>query len=360
MKTNAHSKSVIPIRTSWAHVAAAVAILTTALSLVMIAFAWPAIRSGMHEVPVGIVGPAPAVAQVQHRLESARPGAFEIHPYGAEAAATQAITDRTVYGAIILKKTDAPTVLTASAASPAVAQGLTQLAQSIGGRAATPGPAVRDVVAVPINDPRGAGIAAGAFPLVLAGVACAVLLARRVHGMGRRTAAAVGFAIVAGLALTAILQLWLGALSGSYWANSAVVSLGLGAMSLALLGLQAAGGAPAMGLGSATMILIGNPLSGLTSAPEMLPSGWGTVGQLLPPGALGTALRSTAYFDGAGSAMAFVVLSCWLVAGLLLLGIGAARYNRPTTVAETTGSAAPVHVLATATAAGSRPQGRIA
>lgn len=92
----------------------------------------------------------------------------------------------------------------------------------------------------------------------------------------------------------------------------------------------------------------------------MLPSGWGTAGQLLPPGALGTALRSTAYFDGAGSAMAFVVLICWLVAGLLLLGVGAARHNHPAGVAEAIGSAAPAHVLANATAAGSRPQGRIA
>jgi hypothetical protein len=73
------------------------------------------------------------------------------------------------------------------------------------------------------------------------------------------------------------------------------------------------------------MMLLGNPLSGLTSAPEMLPSGWGALGQLLPPGAAGTALRSVSFFDGAGAGQSFVVLSCWLVAGLALCGLGGLR-----------------------------------
>jgi hypothetical protein len=73
------------------------------------------------------------------------------------------------------------------------------------------------------------------------------------------------------------------------------------------------------------MMLLGNPLSGLTSAPEMLPSGWGALGQLLPPGAAGTALRSVAFFDGAGAGRPLLVLSCWFVGGLLLCGLGALR-----------------------------------
>ena len=73
-----------------------------------------------------------------------------------------------------------------------------------------------------------------------------------------------------------------------------------------------------LGLGAATMLLLGNPLSGLTSAPELLPSGWGTLGQLLPPGATGTALRSVAFFDGAGSGTALLVLTAWLGVDLVL------------------------------------------
>jgi hypothetical protein len=65
------------------------------------------------------------------------------------------------------------------------------------------------------------------------------------------------------------------------------------------------------------------PAFGLASAPEMLPSGWGAPGQLLPPGAAGTALRSVAFFDGAGAGRPLLVLSCWFVGGLLLCRLGA-------------------------------------
>jgi hypothetical protein len=75
-------------------------------------------------------------------------------------------------------------------------------------------------------------------------------------------------------------------------------------------------------------LLLGNPLSGLNSAPEMLPSGWGTVGQWLPQGATATLLRSTAFFDGAGATTAIAVLVCWAVAGAALVVIAAVRQGR--------------------------------
>ncbi len=122
-----------------------------------------------------------------------------------------------------------------------------------------------------------------------------------------------------------MLQGWLGTLSGSYVANASVVALALAAVSFPLLGLEWLAGLPGLGLGAAVFMLLGNPLSGITSAPEMLPSGWGTLGQLLPPGATGSLLRSVAFFDGAGSGRPLVVLLSWLGVGLVLCGLGAAR-----------------------------------
>jgi hypothetical protein len=52
------------------------------------------------------------------------------------------------------------------------------------------------------------------------------------------------------------------------------------------------------------MVLVGNPLSGISSAPERLPEPAGALGPLLPPGAGGSLLRSTAFFDGAGVGLA--------------------------------------------------------
>ena len=64
-----------------------------------------------------------------------------------------------------------------------------------------------------------------------------------------------------------------------------------------------------LAVGALLALLLGNPLSGLNSAPELLPRGWGELGQLLPQGANATLLRSTAFFSGAGATTAVVVLS---------------------------------------------------
>ena len=50
----------------------------------------------------------------------------------------------------------------------------------------------------------------------------------------------------------------------------------------------------------------------------MLPAGWGARGQLLPPGAVNSALRSVAFFDGAGAARPLLVLAIWALVGLVL------------------------------------------
>ncbi|WP_426508256.1 hypothetical protein ACPPVO_57700 [Dactylosporangium sp. McL0621] len=306
-------------------VAGVVLLLTALLSLIMVAFAWPATRAGVHDIPLAVAGPAPATAQLVQQLEARRPGAFDVRTVADTAAAERLIRDREVYGAIDLTS-GKPQLIVASAASPAVAQALQQVAQ---GLSATPGEAaVRDLVPLPVDDPRGAGLAAGALPLVLGGIAAAGLLTSLVVGTGRRVAGALAFSVTGGFALVAILQYWLGSLGGDYWVNSGVVALSIAATALTILGLEALLGTAGLALGAATMMLLGNPLSGLTSAPEMLPSGWGALGQYLPPGAAGSLLRSTAFFDGAGAGPHVLVLVVWAVAGLALAGIAALRKGR--------------------------------
>ena len=72
----------------------------------------------------------------------------------------------------------------------------------------------------------------------------------------------------------------------------------------------------------------------MTSAPEMLPTGWATLGQLLPPGATGTLLRSVAFFDGAGGTRALWILVGWVVLGLALAVLGSRRAGRHTGLVE--------------------------
>ncbi|MEV4233404.1 ABC transporter permease, partial [Streptomyces bobili] len=134
--------------------AISVVLLVPLLSaLALWAFAWPTARTAPRDLPLGVAGPPAATAGIEEKL-TRQQGAFEIHHYADEAAARAAIEDRTVYGAVVVTGRG-PELLTASAASPVVAQ---LLQQAVTGQAAPEGGEVRtvDVVAAPASDPRGA------------------------------------------------------------------------------------------------------------------------------------------------------------------------------------------------------------
>ncbi len=318
--------SPTPSRSPLAAALGAVAVVTVLLTVVLTAFAWPAVRSAPHDLPLAVTGPPPAVAQITGALDSASPGAFDVRPVDDEAAARAAIEDREVYGAVVVDASG-PRLLVASAASPTVANSLRQVAAGLGGATGAPVP-VEDVVPAPEADPRGAGLAAAALPLALGGIVTAALTSRLVRGRAGRIAAALAAAAAGGMVVATVLGSWLGSVEGTWWTTSAVVAFGIAATALVLLGLHDLLGTPGLALGAATTVLLGNPLSGLAGAPELLPGSWGAIGQLLPPGATGTLLRATSWFDGAGAGSAVLVLAAWCLAGLALIGAGAARARR--------------------------------
>lgn len=319
----------------WPTVARAVALLTLMISVLLTAFTWPSVRSYVHDVPVAVAGPTAAVEQVSAALDQRLPDGFSITEVADTAAAEQLIRDREVYGAIDVSS-GTPQVITASAASAAVAQTLQSVASGLSqaqGHGTSGTSPTRDLVTLPADDPRGAGLAAGALPLVMGGLLAALLLTKLVRGTARRVTGALAFAITAGLAVAAILQFWLGSLGGSYSANSGAIALTMAATSLSIIGLESLLGYAGFGLGAVVMMLIGNPLSGNSTAPEMLPGWSGTLGQLLPPGAGGQLLRSTAFFDGHRATHPFIVLMTWLAFGAVLCLASSLRARRATTVA---------------------------
>ncbi|OBB21557.1 hypothetical protein A5761_30030 [Mycolicibacterium setense] len=305
-----------------------VAVLTIAIAVVAIAFALPASRSKPHDAPIGAAGPQAATSQIAERLEQQAPGAFAVTYYPGEESLREAILNRNVYGGIAFGP-QGPTLLTATGGSPAVAQLLTQIGTGI---AAHSGVALHteDLAPPTSQDPRGTGLAASALPITLAGMlpAIALVLVLRREVWTRLTAAIV-FCALAGTTVAALLYYVFGSIDSNLWGVAAGLTLGIAAAGLFMLGLGSLFGKVGLGVGAALALLLGNPLSGLTSAPEMLPAGWGQLGQLLPQGATATLLRSTAYFGGAGADLALIVLSCWALAGLSLVIIAALRRPGP-------------------------------
>jgi hypothetical protein len=305
-----------------------VAVAVVAVQALMVAvFAWPAASIAPRDLPVLVAGPSPAAEAFAQRLARVEPGAFEVTNVADAAAADQQLRDRTAYGAFVLGPGGLAGVHVASAASPVAAQALTQVAQAAGQGRAVP---VDDVVPADPGDPRGAALAAALLPLVLTTLVAGVLLALLVRGRWARALGIVTYALLAGLAATAVMQYGLDALPGDYLANAAAVALLALAMAAAMAGLGAVLGGAGIVLAVLAVFLLGNPLSGLTSAPELLPQPWGAIGQLLPPGAGGTLLRSVAFFDGAGGSSPALVLAAWAGAGLLLaVATGRSRLRLP-------------------------------
>jgi hypothetical protein len=135
--------------------------------------------------------------------------------------------------------------------------------------------------------------------------------------------------LLTGSAAALIVQSWLGVVEGDWLANAGVLALTVLAIGAALAGLHALAGRAGLVGGALLMIFVGNPFSGMGSAPELLPTPVGAIGQLLPPGAGGNLLRSTGYFDGAGAAGHLVVLGAWALAGLALLVAVHAKRSAP-------------------------------
>ena len=288
------------------------------LGLVLLAFGLPAVEAKPHQLPIGLVAPPPAVGQVVAALDQQAPDAFAVTEFADEAALTEAIRDREVYGGLVLGA-GRPVVLTASAASTAAAQTLAALAPALSRDGTTP--EVRDVVPLPDDDPRGAGLAALVLPLVLGAIVPAAVLGSLHLRRSVLLTATMAYAVVGGTVFAMVLHWVFGTLTGDFVTDALVLAAIVGASTLALVGLQWVAGTAGLGLGALLLALVGNPLSGASTAPEFLASPWREIGQAMPPGAGAQLIRSVSFFDGAQSAGPWWVLIAWATAGLVLLAL---------------------------------------
>ena len=320
---------------------AVVVLVPLLAALALWAFAWPAARTAPRDLPLGVAGPAAATAQVEKELQR-HEGAFELHRYADEAAARSAIEDRDVFGAVVATP-QGPELLTASAASPVVAQ---LLQQAVAQQAAASGAEVRtvDVVATPASDPRGAALSSSVLPLALAGIiAGAVVTLLGLRGLRAVTALVVSAALV-GVIAVALAHSWLGALTGNWWVEAGALGLATLAVSAAVAGLAALVGPAGIGAVAFLVMFLGNPFSGAATAPQLLPDPVGTIGQWLPPGASATLLRSVSFFDGAAATGPALTLTWWAALGLgaVVLGDALKKRTKTTTPASAEPALTPV------------------
>ncbi|MCD9197018.1 hypothetical protein [Aeromicrobium wangtongii] len=296
--------------------------LTLGLSVILLAllmlFISPSLHSGPRDLGLGVVGAQGKAESVSDALESQSPGAFAVQAYDSADALEQGIRDRDVVGGFDFSDPEDVQVYVASAGSTAVSGTVgnvgTMLADSTGQTAE-----IVDVVPLPADDPTGVGIGGLAFPLVFGGIVPAVAFRSMLSGKrGWIFAGLTGFSVAGGFVVAAVLKYFFGSIDGPLVPVAAAVALGIAALALPLAGLHECFGPKGFTIAAMSMMFVGNPFAGISTGAQWLPSGVATIGQLLPPGAAGTLVRSVAYFDGAGGGAAALTLGIWVLVGIVL------------------------------------------
>jgi Protein of unknown function (DUF3533) len=287
-----------------------------------------------HHVPVGIVGTPGTSAATAGPLALRAPGAFQFRTYSSLATARTGVLDRAVYGAY---RPGSPAVLLiASAASPTVAP---LLQRTFAATATAQGRtlAVSDLAPLPSSDSRGATAFSAVLSLIIAGVmgSAVIYLLGRHLPIRVRLAAMCILGIGAGLVTALLTNVIVGAFHGHFMAIWGVATLFVLSLALPIAAFQVLVGAGGSAIGAVAFLVIGNPASGGSSAPELLPGFWRDLSQLLPPGAATTAMRDVVYFHAHGATRALLVLAAYAILGIslaLTVDIVRAR-ERPVTAA---------------------------
>jgi hypothetical protein len=295
-----------------------------------------------HSLPTGIVGPPGVFEAARAQLARAAPGAFKVHAYRSLTTARTAVLHRSVYGAF--QPVPSPVLLIASAASPPVAVLLQRAFGTVASRSGR-ALAVHDLVPLPSSDSSGATSYSVVLSLIIAGLVGTTLIYTftRHRPEKVRVLATVILGVAAGLITALITNVLVGAFPDRFFQVWGVATLFVLAIGLPIAAFQVIFGIPGTAIGAFLFLVIGNPASGGSSAPELLPGFWRTLSQILPPGAAVTSMRDVVYFNGHGSSRALIVLAVYAVlgAGVAIIADRLRARAGATPVATQTGRLSP-------------------
>jgi hypothetical protein len=286
-----------------------------------------------HDIPVGLVGPPPALQQMSGAFGTAAPGAFSFTSFGSEADARSALDSRAVDGVLVLGGSSPRLIVAGAAGDGSVGVITAAFTNALKAQGMT--------VAVETVHPFSSGDAHGLIlffvvvaVLVSSLVAQALLIARASQaGFAERFAVVIVFAVLAGV--TAMLTAtWIAGDYGSgLWLAVGLVALGSAALGAVVAGLARILGPAGIGVAGLLVLLPGLVSSGGPVGSQLLPDFYRALAPWMPAGPLYSALRGALYFDGAGIGGPAAVLSGWLVFGLALMFVGEMVARRRTPVA---------------------------
>ncbi len=270
-----------------------------------------------HNMPIAVVGGSAPASQFAAALESSNPEAVAVRMVDSAETARQLVIDREVSGAVYLADGGA-TVFTASAAGSSqasVVKGM--LAPQVLAEGLTL--QTEDLVPLPSTDAAGLGAMFLATALVMAGyLPFSMVLSNSPELLRFRRA----IPLLAGWAALVAALVWtvtgpiLGVVEGHSTAVLGIAWLGVFAIGSVQLLLTRFLGPMATVAAMLLLTVLGMPASNMSMSVYTMPGFFTFLHSFLPTPAIGEAMRSVLYFDGAGVWPHLLVL---IVGGLLAL-----------------------------------------
>jgi hypothetical protein len=302
--------------------------LVATLFWVLVTTEGSAVPQKPHHVPVAVVGPAPAVAQLAAGLQ--RGGAFRVIVTPTEARAVDLVQSRNADAIVNL---DTHQLQTAQAASTLTAIVLQQVLSTPPSNLHL---ATSDIKPLTSGDPTPLGLFFITMSFVLGGIPAGVAFAllskpRRPTSpadAGARAGVIVGYSVLQALLIAVLAEIILG-----YEGHQFLIIWGWGALlSAACMGTTVAGIA-AFGTPGALISAIPILFFGVPAAPVPSPWNWESgifrvLGPFDPFGATANGMRNGIFFRGASQAQNVWVLVAWTVIPLLVLGVLGWRSQR--------------------------------
>ncbi|HEY6116942.1 MAG TPA: hypothetical protein VI172_13385 [Candidatus Dormibacteraeota bacterium] len=285
--------------------------------LFLIGLIAPAIKSpAPHDITIGVVN---APSQMVSGLTAS--GAFDVTSYDSEDAARSAIDSRDIDGALVIGSSG-PKLIVAGAAGDGVTGVITGVFTQMFAQQGQQLP-VETVHPFSSGDPHG---------LILFFVILAILIGtlisqalvglRKGIGLPTKVSIVALFAIVAGPAAMGMATWIAGDYGSGIWMAMALLALGSAAVGAVVAGAAAVLGRPGIALSALIVVLLDLVCSGGPIGSQLLPDAYRWLAPGMPAGQLYSAVRGALFFDNAGIATPFGVLSLWLLGGLILMVVG--------------------------------------
>lgn len=272
-----------------------------------------------HGVPVAVVGPPPAVAQLRAGIDQRQPDAISVKVYSDQAAARTALLNRDVDGTLVLTApSGSPHLLIASAAGQGSSELLTKAFTAATGSSGQRLD-VTDEAPLPSRDRLGLTLFFLTISILIPSVIIGAVSSVAARSATRRAQVIL---LTVGAILLAVINVWIadgliGAVPGHSWAIIGVIAL----FSLAISSTTAAAARfhpSGVALALLTFLFVGVPSTGGPAAlTRFLPSFFRAFTGLLPPGIAVRALNRIQYFNSHN-----IAGSVWALAGWTALGLG--------------------------------------